>query len=240
MLLALCSLGQESYGAGAMAVFDVQSFATMKDIFKASRESLNQLQAASSDLQSMNGILGGKLPEGFLARFAAFDQGSYAFTGLLDAFVNPEGDMLRGVNDFAVRQGAKSDFSNYLAAKSYFKDKYFPDKESTSPREIETIQYHKMEATRTATLDSLALSAQQKNTLGQDHKTLQNLVQHGEQNDSVQYQNTIQTKLLEQIAYRLDKIILLQSQQLELLATYVVQAQPAVYRRVGGVQGAKK
>ena len=51
-----------------------------------------------------------------------------------------------------------------------------------------------------------------------------------EQNTTLQYQTNVQTRLLEHIAHQLDKLILLQSQQLELMATNMAQMQPTVFK----------
>lgn len=220
----------ESQAVGAMAVFDVQAFATLKDVFKTSLDSLTRLQELSSNFQTLNRVMGGKLPEGFLKRFQAFDTHSHAFSNLLQAVT--QGDPLQGFNRVGVQYGGVRDFSNYLYAKAYMQDKFFPS--ALAPRDLETVQAHKNAALQTATIDGLALATQQKKTLPQDHQTLQHITQEGQQHDSLQYQLAVQTKVLEQIAHRLDKLILLQAQQLELAAAAHVQQQPSLYRGVGG------
>lgn len=223
----------DACASGAMAVIDVQSLSTMKDVLTTSAQSLARLQSMTTEMIIMNNVLGGALGNQFLSQLSAVSQFSGEFGGLLSTF-GGTGDPLSRLNYLNAQYGTRQDLSNYLYAKSYFKDRFFPEKTMTSVQQFETIQAHKLEAIETSTVSSLALSAQQKKTLGEDHQTLKNLSVQANSNPSLQYQTGVQTRLLEQIAYRLDKLIAIQSQQLELMAAYTAQTQPTLFRKAGG------
>ncbi len=187
----------------------------------------------SSEMMTMNNALGRALGDQFMGQLSTISQFSGEFGGLLGTF-GGDGDPLSRLNYLNNQYGGKQDLSNYLYAKDYFKHKFFPDKPVSTVAQFETIHAQKLEAVETSTISSLALSAQQKKTLGEDHQTLKNLSLQANANTTVQYQTGIQTRLLEQIAYRLDKLIAIQSQQLELMAAFMANAQPTLFKKAGG------
>lgn len=122
--------------------------------------------------------------------------------------------------------------SFYVYAKNYFQHKFFPEQSITTSSQLSEIRESKLAAVQVSTVDSLAIATQQKKTLRDDHQQLQNIKLQAEQNSTLQYQTNMQTRLLEHIAHQLDKLILIQSQQLELMATYMAQAQPTVFKKM--------
>jgi hypothetical protein len=222
-----------SMPGGFQMVFDPQSFAEITKGINIATDSLVHLQEASGFLQKMNTLLGTELNTNFLQGLGKFDGYSNEFKSVLSAVNGNSGDRLMALNNVAHVHGAQ-DFSNYLYAKQYMQQKFFPTTQNGAAPDIQKIQSNKMEAVRTSTVDSLALATQQKTNLEKDSQRLEDLTRQAEQNSSLIYQASIHNKLLEQIAHRLDKLILIQSQQLELMAAYMAHAQPSVYRRVGG------
>lgn len=222
--------------AGALATFDVNTFTTLKSVLSTAGESLQQLQFLSNEMMEMNSVLGSKLPQGLLQNIMQVGGMSGDFSFLLSSLSGQGGDPLMQLNYLGVQHGGKQDFSNYIYAKNYFQQKFFPEQSLTTPTQLSQMRESKIEAIQVSTVDSLAISSQQKKTLKDDHQQLQNLKIQAEQNTSLQYQTTIQTRLLEHIAHQLDKIILIQSQQLELMATYMAQAQPTVFKKMSSPQ----
>src|SRR5690606_33677652 len=140
------------------------------------------------------------------------------------------GSPLTQLNYITHQHAGVKDFSNYIFAKDYFQQKFFPETKLTTPIHLAQIRESKLEAVQVSTVDSLAIATQQKKTLRDDHLQLQNIKMQAEQDPSLKYQTNMQTRLLEHIAHQLDKLILLQSQQLELMATNMAQAQPTVFK----------
>lgn len=232
MIGFLFMLHNKDSQAGALATFDVNTFTALRSVLSTAGQSLQQLQSLSNEMTEMNSVLGSKLSQSFLQNVMQVGGMSGDFSSLLGSISGQGGDPLMQLNYLGVQHGGKQDFSNYIYAKNYFQNKFFPDQPLTNSAQLTQIRESKLEAIQVSTVDSLAISSQQKKTLKDDHQQLQNLKIQAEQNTSLQYQTTIQTKLLEHIAHQLDKLILLQSQQLELMATNMAQSQPNVFKGV--------
>lgn len=218
--------------AGALATFDVNTFTTLKSVLSTAGQSLQQLQSLSNEMVQMNSVLGSKLPQGLLQNIMQVGGMSGDFNSLLSSVSGQGGDPLMQLNYLGVQHGGKQDFSNYIYAKNYFQQKFFPDQSLTTPTQLSQLRESKLEAIQISTVDSLSIATQQKKTLRDDHQQLQNIKLQAEQNSTLQYQTNMQTRLLEHIAHQLDKLILIQSQQLELMATYMAQAQPTVFKKM--------
>jgi len=222
--------------AGALATFDVNTFTTLKSVLSTAGQSLQQLQSLSSELTQMNSVLGSKLDAGWMQKIMQVGGMGGDLSSLLSSVSGEGGDPLMQLNYINSQHGGRQDFSNYLYAKNYFQQKFFPESAISTPVQLSQIRESKLEAVQVSTVDSLAIASQQKKTLRDDHQQLQNLKTQAQQNTTLQYQTTMQTRLLEHIAHQLDKIILIQSQQLELMATYMAQAQPTVFKKMSSPQ----
>lgn len=237
LVISLLFIAQtkDSRGNGA-AVFDVMTHKSLENVLTAASQSLVHLQSLSTEIVQMNSVLGSKLDSGWMQKIMQVGGMSSDFSSLLGSITGQGGDPLMQLNYLGVQHGGKQDFSNYIYAKNYFQNKFFPEHSLTNSTQLTQIRESKLEAIQVSTVDSLAISSQQKKTLKDDHQQLQNLKIQAEQNTSLQYQTTMQTRLLEHIAHQLDKIILIQSQQLELMATYMAQAQPTVFKKMSSPQ----
>ncbi len=222
--------------AEGMAVFDMQSFTTLNSVLSTAGDSLKQLQSLSGELTQMNSVLGSKLDPSWMQKIMQVGGMGGDFNSLLSSVSGEGGDPLMQLNYMNSQHRGKQDFSNYIYAKNYFQQKFFPEGAITTPAQLSQLRESKLEAVQVSTVDSLAIASQQKKTLRDDHQQLQNLTTQAQQNTTLQYQTTMQTRLLEHIAHQLDKIILIQSQQLELIATYMAQAQPTVFKKMSSPQ----
>lgn len=237
IVLSLFLLAQNKESqAGALATFDVNTFTTLKSVLSTAGKSLQQLQSLSGEMMEMNSVLGSKLDQGWLQKIMQVGGVSGDFGSLLSGLTGQGGDPLMQLNYMANQHGGKQDYSNYIYAKNYFQQKFFPENSLTTPTQLSQIRESKIEAIQVSTVDSLAIATHQKKTLRDDHQQLQNIKIQAEQNTTLQYQINVQTRLLEHIAHQLDKLILIQSQQLELMATYMTQAQPSVFKKISGSQ----
>lgn len=233
--LVVNSYAQATSLIGAVAgkiVSDPASHAYLGPIMQMTGDSLKTVQTMTGQLTEMNSVLGSKLPSGLLQKVIKLGSLSGDFNSLLSSLTGQGGDPLMQLNYMGVQHGGKQDFSNYIYAKNYFQQKFFPDQSITTSTQLSEIRESKLAAVRVSTVDSLAIATQQKKTLREDHQQLQNIKLQAEQNSTLQYQTNMQTRLLEHIAHQLDKIILIQSQQLELMATYMAQAQPTVFKKM--------
>ncbi|AIL13625.1 hypothetical protein IM40_11230 (plasmid) [Candidatus Paracaedimonas acanthamoebae] len=222
--------------SGALATFDFKTFKTLSNVLSTAGESLQELKTLSGEMMEMNSVLGSRLDPGFLQKVMKVGNLSGDFSFLLSSLTGQGGDSLMQLNHMNVQHGGKKDFSNYIYAKNYFQQKFFSDRSITTPTQLSQLRDQKLEAVQVSTVDSLAIATQQKKTLRDDHYQLTQIKVQAEQNPTLQYQTNMQTRLLEHIAHQLDKLILLQSQQLELMATYMAQAQPTVFKKMSSPQ----
>ncbi|MBN9344531.1 MAG: hypothetical protein J0H87_09255 [Holosporales bacterium] len=231
--LVITSSNQATSLIGTVAgklVSDPASHAYLGPIMQMTGDSLKTVQKMTGEMTEMNSVLGSKLPQGWIQKVMQVGGLSGDFNSLLSSLTGQGGDPLMQLNYMGVQHGGKQDFSNYIYAKNYFQQKFFPEQSITTPTQLSQIRESKLEAVQVSTVDSLAIATQQKKTLRDDHLQLQNIKMQAEQNTTLQYQTNVQTRLLEHIAHQLDKLILLQSQQLELMATNMAQMQPTVFK----------
>lgn len=231
LVLSLFFIGQskESH-SGALATFDVNTFTTLKSVLGTAGQSLHQLQSLSGEMTEMNSVLGSKLDPILLRKVIDVGTLSGDFSSLLGSLTGQGGSPLSQLNYITNQHMGARDFSNYIFAKDYFQNKFFPNSTFTTPTQLAQIREQKLEAVQVSTVDSLAIATQQKKTLRDDHHQLTQIKAQARQNTALKYQTMMQTRLLEHIAHQLDKIILIQSQQLELMASNMAQMQPTVFK----------
>jgi hypothetical protein len=217
-------------------VIDLGAIKHLESMGKIATETVGAVEKSVSELQGLNRALGNKIAPGLMSRLSEASTYSQEFSGLMDAFNSPTGDPLSKLNYIGRQHAGTQDCSNYLYAKDYFQRKFFADKQAIpgQKQQVQEIQLKRLDALETSTIDSLAMATHQKRALPHDHQALKDLSAQANADDTIQYQMGVQTRLLEQIAYRLEKLIAIQAQQLELVAAYTTNAQPAVFRQTGG------
>jgi hypothetical protein len=228
--------------ASLKMVEDVTAIAWLKNIAGQGSQMIsngaNTLQAArqtTNTLFEMNNVLGGKLSSSHITKLNQFHVISSEFGCLLDS-LNGSGDPLRELNYIARNYGGQKDMSSVIYAKEYFQNKFFPaaSNQPVSSARASEVRKTRDEAADQAALNTLAIAKQQKASLNDDHKSLMQISNQAKVNDSVHYQANVQTQLLARIAASLEKLVLLQSQQLDFMAKMYLKEQPVAFTKVGG------
>ena len=196
---------------------------TAQEMASTASEALSTANKTMGDIQTMNSVLGKPLSDAFLKRFSGFKTLSQSYGGFLSAMGSDQGDRLQSLNSFANREFGTKDQSRLIEGKKYFQHKFFPE----NSRKIDLGKAHvikrsREQASKDTVLTSLAVSKQHKEDLATDHQDLVLIARSGNESGTLNHQALVQTKLLERIAQSLEKMILLQSQQLEFMAkTYI-------------------
>lgn len=194
-----------------------------KKIASTASEALNTANAAVTKLQTMNSVIGSPLKDSVLRRFSSLKSLSQSYGGFLGAMGSDNSDRLQAANGFANREFGTEDHSRLLEGKRYFQRQFYPeDSSKIDLGKARFIKISRENAAKDSVLTSLAVSKQHKQDLSKDHQELVLISQSGRESVTLNHQTLTQTKLLERIAQSLEKLILLQSQQLEFMAkTYI-------------------
>jgi hypothetical protein len=242
IVLALLLVLTQNANASFKMVEDVAAIAWLKNIagqgsqmISTGTNALKTAQQTTNTLFEMNNVLGGKLSSGHITKLNQIHVLSGDFAGLLDS-LNGSGDPLRELNYLAHHHGGKQDMSNVIYAKEYFHKKFFPvsTTQSISSHHASEVRHTRDQAADDAALNTLAIAKQQKASLAEDHKSLMQISSEAKVNDSVHYQANVQTQLLARIAASLEKLVLLQSQQLDFMAKMYLKQQPVAHTKIGG------
>jgi len=222
--------------AHGTAVYDASACARMGQMLSTSAQQLAKLQGLSSELQSMNSVLGSHLPSSVSGALGQMENLGGQFAGLLSGISSPYADSLSTLNAFTSRHGAP-DFSRFLIAKNFIKSKLFAEEGSHdgSPRPLTMAQHDEIRSERThvmkeSSINSFALSSQQKNSVKKAHEQIEFLARQALQSPTIHGDLQTTNKLLAFIAAELVQQRALIAQQLELNAAVIAEQMPLIFK----------
>ena len=228
-----------SSDAGCMTVHDPISFAkasqtaansvkTLNGITEMSGKIGSVLQTANKSfrqLSTMNSVLGGPLSNSTFKKLSSLGSSSRKYGGLLRAFTSTmEGKSSGlGLNYAAHKTLGTPNLSKYIRTKNFVERKYFQATgERVHTKKAKNIRRARERAARRSVVNTIAISKTHQENLSDDHIELEKLAKEAASSGDMNHQILIQTKLLERIAQNQEKLILLQSQQLDFMAkTYL-------------------
>lgn len=185
------------------------------------KKSLTEATKRFGELQKLNSVLGSPLSSHIMKRIGSLKNSSAQYGSLL-GMLSKEGDA-SSLNNFSKKVIKTPDCGRFIRAKNYIEQKYF--KESKGPVSIQratAIKRARERASRKVVLNSLAVSEMTKIHLTENHESLKDLSDLSLHSTNVNHQLVVQTKLLMRAVENLEKIIFIQSQQLEFMAkTYL-------------------
>jgi len=219
----VASQGQNLAKYGEMIQSGAKQLETAKEMASTASDALNTANKAFSELQNMNSVLGSPLKSNVLSRLMGLKGATRSYGNLLSSLSNDNADSLGGINRFSRQQFGTQDQSRVLYAKNYFQRKFFSEKSSTiNVQKARQIKYDRQKASQESVLTTLAVSHTHKENLKKDHEDLVKISSTTSHSGEMNHQAVVQTKLLERIAENLEKLILLQAQQLDFMAkTYM-------------------
>jgi hypothetical protein len=228
-------LGVSSSAQGT-AMHDAISYGELMKILSNGAEQLGKLQVLSNQLGSMNNVLGSHLPSSVSSAMGRIGGLGGEFGGLLSGISSPYADSLSTVNAFTSRHGAP-DFSRFLIAKNFIKSKLFAEEGShdSSPHPLTMAQHDEIRSERThvmkeSSINSFALSSQQKNSVKKSHQQIEHLAGQASQSSTIHGDLQTTNKLLAFIAAELVQQRALIAQQLELNAAVIAEQMPLVFK----------
>lgn len=201
---------------------------TVKGITEVSETLTSALHTANkslSELSTMNSVLGRPLSSSILGKISSIHGTSRKYGGLLNALNNVMSGKSSGydLNYAAHSTLGTPNVSRFLSAKSYFARKYYQMKgDKYEYKQAKAIRVARDRAARNSVVTSMAVAKAHKEDLRDDHNDLESISREAAKSGDMNHQILFQTKLLERIAQTLEKIVLLQSQQLDFMAkTYL-------------------
>jgi conjugal transfer/entry exclusion protein len=235
MLLLGLNATIPAYG---VAVFDASNYARMGQMLTSAGEQLGKLQVLSNQLGSMNNVLGSHLPSSVSGAMGRIGGLGGEFGGLLSGISSPYADSLSTVNAFTSRHGAP-DFSRFLIAKNFIKSKLFAEEgeggHGSRAQPLTLAQHDEIRSERThvmkeSSINSFALSSQQKNSVKKSHQQIEDLAGQASQSSTIHGDLQTTNKLLAFIAAELVQQRALIAQQLELNAAVIAEQMPLVFK----------
>lgn len=197
---------------------------TVQEMASTASDALNTANKSFSEFQKVNSVLGSPISSRVLNRLRDLQGMTDGYDDLLFDLSNEHGDAAEGINRFSRNQLGTQDRGDLLRAKSYFQEKFFTDskKKTLNLKQAQQITYERESSAKDSVITTLALSKKHKADLKKDHESLSSIVKSSNDSAEMNHQALIQTKLLARIAQNLEKLILLQSQQLDFMAkTYM-------------------
>ena len=206
-----------------MVGVSAEQLKSAQEVASTASDALNTVNKSFTELQNMNYVMGSPISDSLLQRFSGLKSVSQNYGGFLSAMGSDNADHLQAMNGFANREFGTEDQSRLLDGKKYFQRKFYPDNSrKIDLGKAQVIKLTREKASKDTVLTSLAVSKQHKEDLAKDHQELALISRSGNESATLNHQTLTQTKLLERIAQSLEKVILLQSQQLEFMAkTYI-------------------
>ena len=222
------------YVQAITGVEDVAANYKLLKILTASESALTQATETVNNLQEMNTVLGNQLPAGLLNKLSQFSGLSTDLGGLMGGLAGDGGDPLRSLNDMGQQYGRSRDYRQFLAAKDYFKNKYFAQpNQSLSLTQSATLQNARENDANEAVVSAIALSDQQVKGLQAEHAQLVEMSKTMGQSDTLNYQLNMQTRLMQKMIILLERIALTQSKLLDLQAKQYLREQPVINMHKG-------
>lgn len=212
-------------------VHDPSSFARFGEMLSSSNNMLSQLQDVSSELSTLNSVLGDPVQGTITEQMGQANWLASDFGGVLSSLTSPYGDPLSSLNSLGVNHGGMEDQSRYLHIKDYAQSKLFPDA-SQNPLSFDqhdTIKETRYKALRTSSIESVALSSQQKGALKSSNQEIQKLSKQAKRDRTLQDEIRTTNELLVLIANELSQQRALLAQLLELKASVVAHKMPVVF-----------
>lgn len=214
----------------ATAVFDKTNFLKLGEMMSQGTQMIGQMSKMQSELGMLNSVLGNPIKGTVMQNMGAGNWFLNDFGSVLSDFSSPYGDPLSSLNNLGRNQFGTQDQSNYLFIKDYVKSKFFNNAENNplSFQKQDEIQATRYDAVKQSTVDSMALSGQQKGALKKSNDQLKKLSRQTQTDRTIQDEIRTTNQLLVVIANELTQQKAILAQLLELKATSTAQHMPVI------------
>ena len=212
-------------------VHDATSCVRFGEMITTSGKMLTQLQGVSNELSTLNAVLGSPVDASQLTQFGKANWIAADFGNVLSNLTSPHGDTLSSLNTLGSNHLKMEDQSQYLYIKDYAQSKLFPEapQNPLSFQKQDEIRANRYQTLRDSSINSVALSGQQKGSLTHSNKELQTLSKHVQTDQTLQDEIRTTNQLLVLIVNELTQSRALLAQHLELEAAVVAHQLPVVF-----------
>lgn len=231
-----------STGDAIQPVHDASSFAQIGQMLSTSGQMLGQLQNVSSELSTLNSVLGNPVEGEMMGKLGQANWLASDFGGVLNSLTSPHGDTLSSLNSLGVNHAGMESKSRYIHMKNYAQSKLFHDapQNPLSFKKHDEIKETRFNTLKSASIDSIALSDQQKGALKSSNEEIKTISRQVKTDRTLQDELRTTNQLLVVIANELTQQRAILAQMLELKAATVAHKMPVVFNTTSLSKANKK
>jgi hypothetical protein len=221
-LLMLPILGLPMVSHALQPVLDATNAGHLVNILGESRRQFKELQGMSTQIENMNGRLGGVLSNTSAGRLSQLNAAARDWGQYIDALSSPGTNGLSllstfGFQNFGLRHGDRIN-----AMGEFLSEKLYPAAEATvSYQKLEEIKQMRVQAVKSSTVQGVAMAGDKKHSLHVTQRKIAELGSEALRAPTIHDDLIVTNKLLTLVAQELTQQRELLAHQLELLSSVV-------------------
>ncbi len=233
--LVLCILCAPIASHALQPVLDATNAGHLVNILGETRRQFRELQGMSTQIENMNGRLGGVLPNTTANRLAQLNMAARDWGHYIDALSSPGTSGLSllstfGFQNFGLRHGDRIN-----AMGEFLSEKLYPaSEEPVSYQKLEEIKQVRTQAVKSSTVQGVAMAGDKKHSLHATQRKIAELGSEGLRAPTLHDDLLVTNKLLTMVAQELTQQRELLAHQLELLSSVVTFSTPLIQKNIAG------
>ena len=234
-LLALCILCTPIVVQALQPVLDATNAGHLVNILGEARRQYRELQSVSTQIENMNGRLGGVLPNTTANRLAQLNMAARDWGHYIDALSSPGTHGLSLLSTFGFQNFGLKHGDRINAMGEFLSEKLYPaSEEPVSYQKLEDIKQVRTEAVKSSTVQGVAMAGDKKYSLHATQRKIAELGSEALRAPTIHDDLMVTNKLLTMIAQELTQQRELLAHQLELLSSVVTYSTPLVQQKATG------
>jgi hypothetical protein len=234
-LLALCILCTPMVVQALQPVLDATNAGHLVNILGETRRQYRELQGMSTQIENMNGRLGGVLPNTTANRLAQLNMAARDWGHYIDALSSPGTSGLSLVSNFGFQNFGLKHGDRINAMATLLSEKLYPSvQEPVSYQKLEDIKQVRTEAVKSSTVQGVAMAGDKKHSLHTTQRKIAELGSEALRAPTIHDDLMVTNKLLTLIAQELTQQRELLAHQLELLSSVVTFSTPLIQKNTAG------
>jgi hypothetical protein len=234
-LLALCILCTPIVVQALQPVLDATNAGHLVNILGEARRQYRELQSVSTQIENMNGRLGGVLPNTTANRLAQLNMAARDWGHYIDALSSPGTHGLSLLSTFGFQNFGLKHGDRINAMGEFLSEKLYPaSEEPVSYQKLEDIKQVRTEAVKSSTVQGVAMAGDKKYSLHATQRKIAELGSEALRAPTIHDDLMVTNKLLTLIAQELTQQRELLAHQLELLSSVVTYSTPLVQQKATG------
>lgn len=234
-LLALCILCTPMVVQALQPVLDATNAGHLVNILGETRRQYRELQGMSTQIENMNGRLGGVLPNTTANRLAQLNMVARDWGHYIDALSSPGTSGLSLVSNFGFQNFGLKHGDRINAMATLLSEKLYPSvQEPVSYQKLEEIKQVRTLAVKNSTVQGVAMAGDKKHSLHATQRKIAELGSEALRAPTLHDDLMVTNKLLTMIAQELTQQRELLAHQLELLSSVVTFSTPLIQKNIVG------